>query len=466
MSGKDAKSVKVSDVSLDQFVQFVQKKDEALFKKCVEAKLDIVPVVKNIKEDVVADLTVLSGVVKAVSAVRAALEMALATEVSCYFLGMKDNPRSKGPATALFLRLSEGGAKGTKATLFEANTFDPKIEMPDGTKKKLESMGKVVLKLKENTKYETFEVVQLVSYEEVSTERMGELLVGVINDPRKFTDDDKYKPIVLLGNIRGIYPVSILAKNDDDEWKPIGEYPIKVRNLLEEDPVDTPVFRVGLEPISGVTVRVSFDPRKFTEPILDVADLAGFIDAAARDIKSPKDQTINVGELLAERDVLVVGSVQRVSTNKSGSTYMEVSAFSMIDAPQKINWFENGTPAAAAPPSTPAAAPSTAPAAPVAAPAASPAAAPTAAEKSPKKGAGKKGGKDVHTEDEAAAKDTTPSDVKPVTKFEEVKAAIVEYCDKLKMKPAQLTIEMVKEQICPSAKEGTIEAALDEINSP
>jgi hypothetical protein len=53
-----------------------------------------------------------------------------------------------------------------------------------------------------------------------------------------------------------------------------------------------------------------------------------------------------------------------------------------------------------------------------------------------------------------------------VTKFDEVKAAIEEYCDKLKMKPSQLTVEMVKEQICPSAKEGTIEAALDEINNP
>ncbi len=52
-----------------------------------------------------------------------------------------------------------------------------------------------------------------------------------------------------------------------------------------------------------------------------------------------------------------------------------------------------------------------------------------------------------------------------MTKFDAVKAAIQEYCSKLNMKPEQLTVEIVKDQICPAAKNGVIETALDEIKS-
>lgn len=443
MSAKDPKAMKGSDVSLDQFVEYVKKKDKVLCDKAAEAKLDIVPIVKRVKEDIVADLSILSGVVKAAAEIRAALEMALAKEVPCYFLGMKDRPGLNIPASVVLLKVAgDGAAKGTKTTLFEATSFDPSFEKPDGSKVRLPDMGKVTFKLKENTKYDSFEIVQLVNYDPVPTEKMATLLAGVISDPRKFTEDDKYKPIVLLGNIRGIFPVNILGKNEDDEWKVTGEHPVMVSNLLEEDPVMTPVFKIGLEPIHGITVRVTFDPRKYTTPIVEVADMQDCIDTAFRDIKSPKDQAIALGEIMAGRDILVVGAITKVSSNKSGATYMEVSAYSILDAPQKNDWFGSGVSEESAPATTP--------------PAAS--AAPPAAEK---KAAKKTAAKEKPAEEPAAE-----SAVKPVVKFDEVKASIIEYCEKLQMKPAQLTVEMVKEQICPSAKEGTISAALDEIINP
>ena len=435
MSTKGIKT-KVKDVSLEDFVQYVKNKEGPLCTKAVEeGKLGIVEIIRDVKENVVADLTVLSGVVKAAAEIRARLEMALAKEVPCFYLGMKDRPGLNIPASVALLKLSGDGEgkKGTRATLFEATTFDPSLEKPDGSKFRLPSMGKVTLKLKENVKYDTFEIVQLVSFEPVPTDKMASLLAGVINDPRKFTEDDKYKSIVLLGNIRSIFPINILGKNEEDVWKVTGEHPLMVSNQLEENPVATPVFKIGLEPIHGITVRVNVDQRKFTEPIIDVADMMDCIKTAVRTIKAPKDQAIAVGEIMASRDVLVVGSITKVTSTKTGAMYMEVSAYSVLDAPQKMDWFAVDTSGESVK---------------------------EPEKKEPEKKAPKKTPPKEKPPEESAAAG------KPVTKFEEVKEAIVEYCDKLKMKPSQLTVEMVKEQICPSAKEGTIETALDEINNP
>jgi hypothetical protein len=464
MSGKDVKAMKVSDVSLAEFVEFVKKKDPALCEKAVkEGHLDIAKTVKTIKEEVVQNFSILTGVTKAAAEVRVALEMALAKEVPCYYLGMKDRPGSKMPANMALLKLSgEAERKGTRATLFEAKTFDPNLEMPDGSKVHLDGMGKITLKLKENVKFDTFEVVQLTRYEKVEQEKLATLLASVVNDPRKFTADDKYKTIILLGNIRGIYPVNILAKDEDDAWKSVGEYPLLVANELEGEKKEmTPVLKIGLEPIYGVTVRVTFDPRKYTEPYIGVEDMMECVKTAVHDIKSPNEQAAAVGEIMANRDVIIVGSISKVSTNKAGSTFMEVSGFSIIDAPQKFNWFADAPTTAPAETKTeetheaPAekAAPPAEPAAPAAGPAAS-----------------KKKTTHSNKEAEKPASESTASGgaasaPAPVTKFDAVKAAIQEYCTKLNMKPEQLTVEIVKEQICPSAKGGVIETALDEIKS-
>ena len=371
---KKASEIKVSEVTLEQFVQFVKNKEPVLCEKAVnDGKLDITQVIKRVKEDVVPNFSVLTGVSKAVAELRAALEMALAKEVPCYYLGEKDRPGLNIPISVVLLRLSGDGAKpGTKATLFEATTFDPKFELPDGTKTHLTEMSKVTLKLKENTKFDSFEIVQLVKHESVPSDKMATLLAGVINDPRKFTEDDKYKPIVLLGNIRSIFPVNILGKDENDDWKVTGEHPLLVPNQLEESPVETPVFKIGLEPIHGITVRVTFDARKYTDPIVDVADLMDAIHTSVRTIKNPKDQAIAVSEDFGGREVLVVGSISKVSSNKAGSTFMEVSAYTIIDAPQKVDWF-NGLPGAA---SDSGSAPAEETPAPAPAPAATPAPAP------------------------------------------------------------------------------------------
>lgn len=477
MSTTESAKAKVSSVSLEAFVEFVKKKDPELCKRAVEeGHLDIAAICKRVKEEVVADFSILTGVTKAASEIRVALEMALAKEVPCVYLGMKDRPGSNMPVTMALMKLSgEADRKGTRATLFEASTFDPSLEMADGSKTQLRGMGKVVLKLKENVKYDKFEVVQLAKYEQTPTDKMGAVLSGVINDPRKFTEDDKYKTIILMGRIRGLYPVNILAKDEDEKWSSVGEYPLLVSNELEGDrKVMTPVFKVGLEPIHGITVRVSFGPRKFTEPIIDVADLMECIKTAAHDIKAPKEQAVAVSEIIHDRDVILIGSIQKVSTNKSGATFMEIDGYSLIDAPDKFDWFSTDAPAATTteapaattPPAaeTPAS-PATGPAA-AAPPAASPAA--TASETGKKKGATTKAAA-AKKEDAAPAATTAaaPSDApKGVTKFDDVKAAIIAYCEKLNMKPTQLTVETAKELICPAAKAGVIEAALDEINNP
>jgi hypothetical protein len=251
----------------------------------------------------------------------------------------------------------------------------------------------------------------------------------------------------------------------------------------------TPVFKVGLEPIHGITIRVSFGPRKFTNPVVDVADLMDCVKAAVREVKAPKEQAIAVSEIVQGRDVILVGSIQKVSSNKSGATFMEIDGFSLIDAPDKFDWFSTGAPAASTDPqatttspvSQPAASePSTssvtaaaaaataavaAGAAAVAAGAAavSPAAAPEAEHKK------KKDKTPAAKKEAAAAPAVTPSPAgapQGVTKFDDVKSAILAYCEKLNMKPAQLTVESVKDLVCPAAKAGVIEAALDEIVNP
>jgi len=477
MSTTESAKAKVSSVSLESFVEYVKKKDPELCKKAVEeGHLDITAICKRVKEEVVADFSILTGVTKAASEIRVALEMALAKEVPCVYLGMKDRPGSNMPVTVSLMKLSgEADRKGTRATLFEASTFDPSIETADGSKVHLGGMGKIVLKLKENVKYDKFEIVQLTRYEQTPTDKMGAVLAGVINDPRKFTEDDKYKSIILMGRIRGLYPVNILAKDEDDKWTSVGEYPLLVANELEGDrKTMTPVFKVGLEPIHGITIRVSFGPRKFTEPIIDVADLMECIKTAVHDIKAPKEQAVAVSEIIHDRDVILVGSIQKVSSNKSGATFMEIDGYSLIDAPDKFDWFSTGTaPATATATEAPAATtPAVEPAAEATAPPA--VAAPPAATTAPAADAGRKKGATkaapaAKKEDAAPAATTAtaPADApKGVTKFDDVKAAILAYCEKLNMKPTQLTVETAKELVCPAAKAGVIEAALDEINNP
>jgi hypothetical protein len=473
MSTTESTKMKVSSVSLEAFVEYVKKKDPELCKKAVEeGHLDISAICKRVKEEIVADFSILTGVTKAASEIRIALEMALAKEVPCIYLGMKDRPGSNMPVTMALMKLSgEADRKGTRATLFEASTFDPSLETAEGSKVHLDGMGKIVLKLKENVKYDKFEVVQLTRYERLPSDKMNTILASVINDPRKFSEDDKYKTIILMGRIRGIYPVNILAKDEDDKWSSVGEYPLLVSNELEGDrKVLTPVFKVGLEPIHGITVRVSFGPRKFTDPVVDVADLMECVKTAVHDIKAPKEQALAVSEIIHDRDVILVGSIQKVSSNKSGATFMEIDGFSIIDAPDKFDWFSSGAPAATTetPASSPAGSPAATTATPAAAsPAVSPEAPPAASPAAPPAATAEVEHLKKKPTKAAKKEDAAPADApKGVTKFDDVKAAIQAYCEKLNMKPTQLTVESVKDLVCPAAKAGVIEAALDEINNP
>ena len=446
-------TTKVSDITLNDFVQAVRNKTSErakaqkdgkgidLCQQAEDAKVDIVSIIKRVKEGVVAEFGVLTGVTKAISAIRTDLELALAKDVECYYLGMNDRPGTAVPISMLLLRFTEGGKK---AILFEATTFDPMLEKADKTKVKLSAgMGKVILKLKENVKYNSFEVVQLVKYEPISSEEMAPILAGIVNDPRKFGADDKYVPIALLGSIRGTYPVSILKKNEDEQWKEVGKYPALVPNQIEDEPELTPVLKIDMEPMHGIKVRVTLGPRKYSVPILDVQDMPECIRVAVRDIKDPKDQAQAISEIVENRDIIVLGLVTKVSTGKGDVIYMDVSAHSIIDAPDKMDWFSTGeTKAAAAPP----------------------AAAPVAEKPAEKETKSKKGDKGKAKEEKPA--ETAPAETsgpKSAIKFNEVCDAIKDYCGKLGMKYTQLTPEIVKEQICPSAKMGTIEAALEEL---
>lgn len=452
--------VKISGVSLEDFVEYVKKKEPELLIKAVEkGKLDINSIVGTVKEQINQEFSVLTAGVKARSVIRDRLELALATDVECYFLGMQDRPGISGastsppPASAALLKFS---ADGKKALLFEASTFDPSLEKPDETKMRLPGMGKVKLKLKENSKYEgKYDIVQLISYEPVPAEQMALIIAKAINDPRKFTADDKYKPIILLGRIRGVFTVSILQKDagDSKKWTAVGDYPILVQNQLEENPEKTPVMKIDMEPIHGIKVKATFSPRRYTTPIVDVVDMPECIRMAARDIHSPKDQAEAVGKIMEERDVLIVGSITRVSSSKNDVTYMDVSAFSMLDAPSNKDLFkfDETAPAAAPAADSPVAAPAVAAAAPASSES------PAAAKKKQKK----EKPAPVVTEDQSPA--APPAGTNSAIKFDDVKAAVREYCAKLNMKVSQLTVESVKELICPSAKNGTIDAALEEL---
>jgi len=460
MSGQEAK--KVSDFSLEEFVEIVKKADPELAEKAEnEAKVNIAEAVRKVKEGVVSNFSIRTGVTKAISELRNAVELALAKTTEVFFLGMRDKPGSTRPSTALLMRLQDSdSANGKKATIFEASTFDPQFELPDGKKVKLDHPAKITIKVKENTKFKSIEIVQLLKYEFVSAEKIAATLIKQVQSPNSYTSEDKYAPIVLLGTIRGIYPINTLVKTTEDKWEVSGTHPIMVLNQIEEDarenkkPALTPVCKIKLDPIGGVSVNVSIEPRRYTEPIVEILDFMDAARASLRDIKTPKEQASEVGGLFENRDVIVAGIVTNVKAG-ANATYMEVSASCILDAPSNVDWFgttekktetepaqKAAAPAAADTTEEPKSKPKTKKAKPAPEPAATPA-----------------------TESAPAKPETTEtnSGVKPVTRFEEVKAAISEYCSKLGLTPAQLTVDLVQAQVCQAAKPGIIEAAIEEL---
>lgn len=440
---------KLSATEADVFEKIVTAADKVakspVCEKAKNAGVDVSKIIAAVKEEN-AEFSIRSGIDIAIRQVREETEIATATETTCFFLGMKDRPGSSRPCSFALLRFGAADKGGkAKVTLFEASSFDPKLETMDGKEISLDQPGEVTLKIRQNTRYKSWEIIKLVKYRPMAPEEMAAKLAFAASDPRKYSEDNKYDPIILMGEIRGVYPVNILKKNkEDDSWFTDGEYPVLVANQLKEEPVKTPVLKIGFEPVFGVVPRVTFEARQYTEPMILVEDMRGYIERVAEDIRDPKDQAVEIGKLLENRSVIVVGTVQKVSGDKT--TYMEISGYSIFDAPMSVDWFGKGSEESEEKSKE------------------------TSEEKKPAekseetkspKGSGKGTSKGKEKEKEKPAPGS--NEASTVVKFDDVKAAVLEFCTAMDIDPKTITIETVQEKIAPAAKKGIISAVLEEI---
>jgi len=192
--------------------------------------------------------------------------------------------------------------------------------------------------VQKSTKYNSYKIVNLRSFEKKTPEEISKLLDKVAIIPSEITAEHKYRVVVVKGIIDRAQPVGRWENREE-----VGKNPVMMENALGES-VKHPVIQLQLlrsttkEGVGDTITRLVFDRMRFSSPTIAMDDMYELCEEASTNFSTPSEQANFVGDGLKDRAVIAVGVVTNfnaVTTEKYGTTYfVDIGCCFICDAPE------------------------------------------------------------------------------------------------------------------------------------
>lgn len=296
------KIVKMSEISLGEFVEKVLASDEKLAISVKENGIDTKDLLKS-PFDKAQGYGVETGLGFGRSALYTALREANSDVHTGLLVGMRDSQRFTRPIDLMLIR-SNGEHMAIQTWDRELNYGSDKIPLP------IPSV--IELKCKYNEKYDSNTAIGISKYSNRSKRNILDALDKVADLPSDIGKSSLYKIAVVRGVIARIEPIP--QYNDNKEITKF--IPVAHDNMCDT-PEMTPTIQIKLANDNNTYARATFNRQRYGNPYFAISDFDQLIHDALENHESPKNQAEFISRALVGREVYIVGVVTKYEKKRN-----------------------------------------------------------------------------------------------------------------------------------------------------
>lgn len=244
------------------------------------------------------------------------------TQISGILAGARDAYGTKQPVR--FAILSPDGRH------VEVSSFDTQFTK-EGRKVSVPIPSKVTVNATYDETYGSFNLVSLVDYTRMSDSEFNDYLVGIAKPVSQIYPEDRGKVAVIRGTVRYVNPAPRWKDRAIDGEEVVWQYNQK------RNPDGHPVIRIKFDEetigVGGMCVPISVSATlsrmKNVTPVVKVPDLVGICQYAVTQSEEPREQARIVGDVIRDRDIIVVGRVSGYEPRQD-RTYVNIDVYTMV----------------------------------------------------------------------------------------------------------------------------------------
>jgi len=309
MSGPSGNTVDAEEVQAEM--------NDDLRQQAEDAGVDVSFIVdKTIQED--ADLG-LTNVVRLVeSTLKQQVEMESTETVSGILAGSRDRYGKNWPRRYALVR-SDGDH-------IEVASWPGSLPTPDGGEAEIPAAAAVDMRVEYDSEYDSYEAKQLDSVTKLSKTDLSQKLAQVAVHPSEIGRDDEYETVAVRGTVAYVNPQTVF-----DDGSPAGDGPIM---LADDRGRPKPHFELVLSEEADTRIRAHVERQRYCEPLMAIDSFEKLCKKAQDRFNTPDNQTKFVGDVLRERDVVVVGNVNKVDQARSDgdvTKYIDIGVAGIVE---------------------------------------------------------------------------------------------------------------------------------------
>lgn len=328
---------KVSELTIEQFVNEVKTYDADLYEKCTANGIDVLAILKAHKPTCNA-LSVRAGVATARGRLQREVTALTAEYKTGIIVGSSDRYNARSPLKITMLQRD--------GTIIELSTFDARAKM-DGKKVDVmyPSIAKIMVRYDE--KWQNWNVQEFVSMEPIGKGDLLAVLESMAISPANVGVQHEKSTIVVKGIISGATPSAILVfDEDEDKYFRDGEFEVLEAPTGPKQGTPMPCMGIRLASerdnygsINYVTVNLG--KQRYGTPHVDIADLTPMCQHAVSAMEGdPTEQCKLVADGIKGLVVYAVGYMGAIrqdrDDNMENVNYVNLNATCVVETGQFV----------------------------------------------------------------------------------------------------------------------------------